>query len=35
MSDPKPETDAYDEDAPLPDEPEDGPAFNDREVQDA
>ena len=34
MSDPIPEPDAYDEDAPLPDEPEDGPEFIDLEVQD-
>jgi hypothetical protein len=35
VEDAVPEPDAYDEDAPLPDEPEDGPEFVDMEVQDA
>jgi hypothetical protein len=34
MSQQVPEPDVYDEDAPLPPEPEDGPPFVDREVQD-
>lgn len=34
MTDPIPEPEVYDEDAPLPDEPEDGPPFHDTEVQD-